>query len=188
MIGKSKSEHGDAAKYMGFAAIGLAAGLAANFGRKLLVQGPSLIQGNWLEALKAEHKTVLGLLDALEQTDDSQTIKRKHLLAHIKQALGKHAFQEENVIYPALRDHGFAAQAESLIVEHGDVKHFLFELDTMAKDAAEFLPTVRALHESLKQHMHEEEDEIFPPFDAKLDEDQRHKLTVDMNKEGIKLA
>lgn len=188
MFAKSRPRSNDAAKFAGFAAIGLAAGLAANFGRKLMVQGPSLVQGNWLDALKAEHAAVLKLFDAIEATQDNETGKRTALLTHIKHALGKHAFEEENVIYPALRDHGLAKEAGSLIVDHGDVKHFLFELDMMPKDSAEFLSTVRSFRQSLEKHIREEEDEIFPAFETKLTDEQRDKLTASMNREGFKLA
>jgi hemerythrin superfamily protein len=188
MFGRSTSASGDAVKLAGFAAIGLAAGLAANFGRKLMVQGPSIMQGDWIEALKAEHTAALKLFDALQATDDTQTAKRATLLTQIKHALGKHAFEEENVIYPALRDHGYATESGTLVVEHGDVKHFLFELDAMPNDSPEFLTTVRTFRQSLEEHMHEEEDVIFPAFNAKLSDEERKSLTAKMNREGFKLA
>jgi hemerythrin superfamily protein len=188
MFGRSNSASGDAVKMAGIAALGLAAGLAANFGRKLMVQGPSLMQKDWMEALKAEHTAVLKLFDAIEATDDSQTARRGTLLAQIKHALGKHAFEEENVIYPDLKDHGLAMEAERLIVDHGDVKHTLFELDSMALDSPDFLTTIRTFRQSLEAHMHEEEDEIFPAFDAKLTDEQRKLIAAKMNREGFRLA
>ncbi|MBU0555699.1 MAG: hemerythrin domain-containing protein [Alphaproteobacteria bacterium] len=188
MFDKVTTRHGGMGRMAGFAAIGLAAGLAANFGRKLAVQGPSMLQGDWIEALKAEHAAVLKLFDALEGTDTDQPRKRSLLLMQIKHALGKHAFEEENVIYPALREHGFVTEAASLVVDHGDVKHFLFELDSMPNDSSDFLPKVRVFREDLERHMHEEEETIFPMFDAALTDEQRHKLTVNMNREGFKLA
>lgn len=175
-------------KLVGVAALGLAAGLAANFGRKLMVQAPTMAAGSWREALALEHKMVLKLFDAIEATDDSQTAKRTMLLTQIKHALGKHAFQEENVVYPAIRDAGSREAAEKLIVEHGDVKHHLFELEVMPQDDPNFLPTIRSLRADLEAHMREEEDEIFPAFDQALSEEKRKQLTLSMNKEGLKLA
>ena len=115
MFDKVTTKNGGMGRIAGFAAIGLAAGLAANFGRKLAVQGPSMLQGDWMEALKAEHVAVLKLFDALEGTDTEQPRKRSLLLTQIKHALGKHAFEEENVIYPALREYGFVTEAASLM-------------------------------------------------------------------------
>lgn len=185
---RTNSDGNGALKLMGVAALGMAAGLAANFGRKLVVQAPSMAAGSWMEALAAEHRMVLKLFDAIEATDDSQKAKRTLLLTQIKHALGKHAFEEENVIYPALRDHGSPEEAERLIVEHGDVKHFLFELETMPNDSPAFLSTIRGFRESLEAHIREEEDVIFPAFDARLGEEERRTLTASMNREGLKLA
>lgn len=187
-MGRSKHINGDTAKLAGFAAIGLAAGLAATFGRKLMVQGATLVQGSWSEALKAEHAAVLKLFDAIEATDDTQSARRTALLTSIKHALGKHAFEEENVIYPALRQHGFTAEAESLVIDHGDVKHFLFELESMSPDSPAFATRIRDFRKALEEHMREEEDMIFPAMDEVIDAPERKRLTAIMNKEGFKLA
>ena len=106
----------------------------------------------------------------------------------IKHALGKHAFEEENVIYPALREHGFSDEEASLVVDHSDVKHYLFELDMMAKNSSDFLAKVSAFRQDLEKHMKEEEETIFPMFDASLTDEERGKLKLSMNKEGYKLA
>src|SRR4051812_20047961 len=84
------------------AVAGAAVGIAANYGRKMMVQG--LGASNWADMLAAEHKAVLALFDKLEMTDDGQTWMRAHCLAKIKNALGKHALEEENAVYPALRE------------------------------------------------------------------------------------
>jgi hypothetical protein len=88
---------------LGAAAAGAALGLAANFGRKLLVQATSGASGDWAEVLKTEHNMTLAIFDKIEATDNSQTTMRGTLLAKLKYALSKHAIEEEMVIYPALR-------------------------------------------------------------------------------------
>lgn len=65
---------------LGAAAAGFVVGLAANFGRKAVVQGITAAQGEWDEGLKAEHRLTLRLFDAIEKTDASQTWKRGMLL------------------------------------------------------------------------------------------------------------
>src|SRR3546814_14508850 len=82
----------------------LAAVLAANFGRKDIMQAPTALAGDWDQALAQEHKAALALFDELEQTEHAT--RRAMLFAKLKQALSRHAFEEANVIYPALRDHG----------------------------------------------------------------------------------
>ncbi|AHE53158.1 hemerythrin domain-containing protein [Sphingomonas sanxanigenens] len=175
-------------KIAGAAALGVVAGLAANFGRKLAVQAPTVLAGGWRDALAAEHKAVLRLFELIEATDDSQTARRSVLLTQIKHALGKHAFQEENVIYPALRDHGEGTEAERLVSDHGEVKHALFELERMPRQGEAFIARLRALRSSLEVHMRAEEEDLFPLLDARLDEAASRELTSRMNKEGLKLA
>ena len=170
------------------AAAGLVAGLAANVGRKVAVQAASGLSGDWLDALKTEHKMALGIFDLIQATSDKQKAKRSTLLMTLKHALGKHAFQEENVIYPALRNSGEADTADQLNDDHGYVKQYLYDLENLPKDSPGFLSKVAEFRADLEKHIREEEDDIFPSLQAKLTEEQNKKVTLAMNKEGFKLA
>jgi len=170
------------------AVAGAAVGLAANFGRKFLVQGMGSAAGDWADVLTAEHQAALAIFDKIEATDDDQTTTRSHLLMKLKYALTKHAHQEESVIYPALREANSAHDADALNAEHGYVKTYLYELETMPNDSAEWLARVRDFRSMIKEHMRMEEDEVFPKFRNSLSEEQNSKLTAMMNKEGFKLA
>lgn len=170
------------------AVAGAAVGLAANLGRKLFMQGMTAAAGSWDEALAAEHKAVLAIFDKLEQTKDSQTTIRAHLLMKMKHALAKHALQEENVIYPALRQANAAHDADTLNSEHGYVKTYLYELENMPKDSPEWLARLRDFRAMIQEHMSMEEDRVFPELRSTMSEDQNAKLTMMMNKEGLKLA
>jgi hemerythrin superfamily protein len=176
------------ASMIGMAAAGLAAGIVANLGRKAAVQAPSALAGDWFEALKGEHKAALALFDAILKTSDSQTLRRAMLLMQLKHALGKHAFTEENVIYPALRDAGDAEVADKLNHDHGYVKQHLYDLDAMAKDAPGFLPLVSKFRAELESHISTEESEIFPALHARLSEEKNLSVTRTANKEGFKIA
>ncbi|WP_313535405.1 hemerythrin domain-containing protein [Sphingomonas sp.] len=172
----------------GAAAGGAALGLLAMLGRKAAVQAPSALAGNWDDALKAEHKAVLKVFDTLEATDDKATIRRNMLLAHIKHALVKHAIEEENVIYPALREAGKTEQADELNAEHGYVKQFLYELENMPSTSPKWLEKVKEFRAALEKHIREEEDTLFPELRAQLSEEKNKALTLAMNKEGFKVA
>lgn len=172
----------------GAAAGGAALGLLAMLGRKAAVQAPSALAGNWDDALKAEHKAVLKVFDTLEATDDKATIRRNMLLAHIKHALVKHAIEEENVIYPALREAGKTEQADELNAEHGYVKQFLYELENMPSTSPKWLEKVKEFRAALEKHIREEEDQLFPELRAQLSEEKNKALTLAMNKEGFKVA
>ena len=173
---------------VGAAVAGAAVGLAANMGRKMLMQGMSAASGDWADALMTEHKMTLAIFDKIEATDDSQTTMRSHLLAKLKYALSKHAIEEEMVIYPALRQANRTEEADDLTSEHGIVKTYLYELETMDNDSPQWLARVRDFRTMIEEHIREEENEIFPGLRAQLSEDQNSMLTTMMNKEGFKFA
>jgi hemerythrin superfamily protein len=173
---------------IGAAAAGVAIGLMANLGRRAVVQAPTILAGDWDDALAAEHAAALKLFDALQATTERNTTKRSMLLMQMKHALAKHALQEENAVYPALRDGGQTEQADHLNHDHGYVKQFLYDLDNMPKDSAAFLAKVAEFRTAIQEHVSEEENTIFPALKAKLSEEQNKALTFAMNKEGLKLA
>lgn len=172
----------------GAGAAGMAIGVLAMLARKAAVQAPTLLAGDWDQALAAEHRAVSKLFDALEATDARNTTKRTILLAQMKHALAKHALEEENVIYPALREAGEVAEADELNKEHGYVKQYLYELENMPNDSPAFLETVRKFRYDIEEHMAEEEGKLFPALKAKLSDEKNALLTATMNKEGFKLA
>jgi hemerythrin superfamily protein len=149
---------------------------------------PGMAAGDWFDALKAEHQATLALFDQIEATDDSQAGVRSHLLAKLKYALTKHAHQEEAVIYPALRQANQAHDADTLNGEHGYVKTYLYELESLANDSPEWLARVRDFRTMIEEHMRMEENEVFPAFRSTLSDDQNAKLSAQMNKEGFKMA
>lgn len=172
----------------GAATAGVALGVLAMLGRKVAVQAPTYFAGDWDQALAAEHKAVLAEFDALEGTSEKDVAKRAVLLAQMKHALGKHALEEENVIYPALREIGEVEGADELNQEHGYVKQYLYELENLPNGSPEFLPKLRKFRDYIESHMREEEEELFPRLKARLDEARNAHLTKAMNKEGFKLA
>lgn len=172
----------------GVAAAGVIAGLAVNFGRKLAVQSVTAMAGEWIEALAAEHRATLEIFDALEQTDETQKPRRTTLLAQLKHALVKHAVQEENVIYPAMRQHGLTDAADGLNHDHGYVKQFLFELTELPRSSPEWHSKLVAFRREIERHMREEEEVLFPRLRAQLSQEASDHLTIAMNKEGFKAA
>lgn len=172
----------------GAVAGGAALGILAMFGRKAAVQAPTALAGNWDEALTLEHAATLKVFDTLEATDEHNTTKRSLLLAHLKHALLKHAVEEENVIYPALRDAGQIEAADALNKEHGYVKQYLYELENIPNSSPEWIVKLREFRKDIEEHMQEEEMVLFPMLRAELSEEKNKALTLMMNKEGFKVA
>jgi hemerythrin superfamily protein len=172
----------------GAAAAGVTVGMLAVIGRKIAVQAPTFLAGEWDEALAAEHAAVLKLFDAIEATTDRNTIKRSILLAQLKHALAKHALEEENAVYPALRQIGEVDGADELNKEHGYVKQYLYDLENLPNGSPAFLDKIRAFRSDIEHHMREEEDVLFPKLKSTLGDERNKQLTAAMNKEGFKLA
>jgi hemerythrin superfamily protein len=152
------------------------------------VQAPTMLAGEWDEALKAEHDLTLKVFDALEATTEANTTKRATLLMNLKHMLAKHALEEENVIYPALRETGEVEAADELNRDHGYVKQYLYELSEMPKDSPLWIGKLRKFRSDIERHMREEEQDLFPKLRGLVSEEKSKELTSLMNKEGLKLA
>ena len=185
-----KKKHGEssAGTLLGVVAAGAALGVAAMIGRKAVVQAPTLMAGDWDVALAAEHKATLNVFDTLQATTSKNSAKRSMLLANLKHMLSKHAFQEENVVYPALRDSGQTEAADHLNSDHGYVKQYLYELTNCPKSSDRFLEILAKFRTDFEKHIREEEDELFPALKGQLSDESNRTLTVSMNKEGFKMA
>jgi hemerythrin superfamily protein len=181
-----------AAQLAGAAVLGFVVGVAANGARKAAIQGAEAVAGDWMAVLKAEHRAVEGLFEAMLATSARQKTRRAALFAKINYALTKHALQEETVVYPALREthlDGAAGDlAKHLYSDHADIKIFLHELGAMAKDDPLWIERIRAFHACVSHHVREEEDEVFPRFHDLLSPQQNGKLTLLVHREGLKLA
>lgn len=167
---------------------GIGAGLAVMgmVGRKLAVQAPTALAGDWDDALAAEHEMALALFDKLAEA--KAETRRALLLTQLKHALGKHALEEENAIYPAMRAAGMTAEADALNGDHGYVKQYLYELSDLMKEDAAFNSKLIAFRADIEKHMRQEEEELFPRLRRALDARTTSRLTRRMNQEGLKLA
>ena len=192
--GRNESDHsafswGDhAGPLVGAALAGAAIGMAANFGRKAVVQSMAATAGDWDEMLSAEHDMALALFDKMLLTDGTQTFKRRMLLTKLCHAIEKHAYEEEMVVYPALREANEAADADHLEHEHGYIKTFIYELGQMATDSPEWLEKVREFRTLVHQHAHMEEEQVFPRFKRGMSEEQNAKITSLVNRDGFWMA
>lgn len=180
---------GGSGRLWGAAAAGLAVGLAANMGRRFAMQAMSGgATGDWFEALKTEHRAAIAIFDKIEATRDDQTMQRTMLLGKLKYALTKHAIEEEDVIYPALRDAAQKDAADRLNHDHGYIKTYLYDLLNMPKDSPAWLAKVREFRDLVEEHVRMEEEDIYPSFRAGMSKEQNAKLTTLLNKEGFSHA
>ncbi len=170
-------------------AVGFGLGLAATAGRKAAVQAITVAAGDWFDGLKAEHKLAMGIIEVLEKTTEAEPRKRAALLLSLQHALGKHAIQEEDVIYCALRALGDVTDADKLGQDHNaQVKQGLYDLEQIDKTSPAWLVRLATLKADIKAHVAEEEEVVFPRLRDKLSPEENRKLTNRMNREGFKVA
>ena len=167
---------------------GAALAIAANLGRKFLSQAFVSGHGDWAESLAQEHEAVLALFDRMLATDETQTTQRKMLLMKLGYALDKHAYAEEHVVYPALREANETADAEELETEHGQVKEFLYRLNHMAADDPAWVETVQQFRDAVEAHARMEEDQIFPRLRGEIDDELDARITREVKKAEFMMA
>ena len=184
---RSAFNWGSAGTIAGAAAGGAMLAIAANVGRKFLAQS-FIATDHWAKSLAKEHQQALAVFDKMLATDNSETFKRTILLGKLNHALDRHAYSEEHVIYPGLRESNSIRDAETLETEHGEVKEFLFRLKHMDTDDAEWLDTVREFRSAVELHAKLEEDEIFPRLIAEIDDETDDLLTAELAKASFMMA
>ena len=119
-----------------------------------------------ITSLREDHRRVEKLFkefEKLEKNDGSASAKRK-VVGEIIRELAEHAWIEEQVFYPAVREG--VKDAEDVVLEgleeHHIVKWTLSELEGMKGDEERFDAKTKVLIESVRHHVEEEEGEMFP--------------------------
>ena len=186
--GRSAFSWGSPGAMAGVALGGAALVIAANIGRKFLSQAFVSGRGDWVESLTQEHEAVLALFDKMLATDETQTTQRKMLLMKLGYALDKHAYAEEHVVYPALREANERADAEELETEHGQVKEFLYRLNHMRADDPTWIDTVREFRAAVEAHARMEEEQVFPRLRGEIDEELDARITKEVKKAEFMMA
>mgnify|MGYP003575637737 CR=1 FL=1 len=185
---RSAFRWGSTGAIAGVALGGAALAIAANMGRKFLSQTFMGGHGNWAESLAQEHEAVLMIFDKMLATDDTQTTQRRMLLMKLGYALDKHAYAEEHVVYPALREANETADAAELEAEHGQVKEFLYRLGHLAADDPKWIETVREFRAAVEAHARMEEEQVFPRLRDGIDEELNDRITKEVKKAEFMMA
>ena len=117
-----------------------------------------------LDLLVADHRTVDELFDRFESLGDNATKTKRQVADKIIRELAVHAVAEEQVLYPVIRE--CSDEMRDLVLEsleeHHVAKVLLAELQNMDADHERFAAKVTVLSESIRHHVEEEEQELFP--------------------------
>jgi hemerythrin superfamily protein len=127
-----------------------------------------IIMPDPIKMLREDHQKVQELFRRFEQSEDEQT--KNEIAQTAIQELTVHATLEEEIFYPAAQE---VIEEEDLIdeaqEEHHVAKLLMNELRKMKAKDQRFDAKFKVLAESVKHHIEEEEAELFPMLQGKLD-------------------
>jgi hemerythrin superfamily protein len=116
--------------------------------------------------LKNDHKTVEALFKRFEKLGPRAKKSKEEVTERIIRELSVHAAIEETVFYPAVRRMIERDKIRELVLasleEPHIVKWTLSELEGMSADHERFDAKLSVLMESVRHHVEEEEQELFP--------------------------
>lgn len=128
-----------------------------------------------LELIKADHRRVEALFSEIEGTDDTHRLYE--CFNQLYNALNVHAEVEEQIFYPAIRQHqGTKELVDSAQEEHGEAKQMLEELASLSPTSAEFQQKIGELKRVIQYHVQSEENEVFSQVRDCMSEEERTKL------------
>ena len=134
--------------------------------------------------LKADHKTVEGLFKKFEKAGENAHKTKRQIVDQIIEELSRHAAVEEQVFYPAVR--AAVPDAEDTVLEgleeHHVAKWTLSELEGMDPEHERFKAKVTVLIESVRHHVEEEENDLFPMVRSTLTSQRLDELGETMEK------
>jgi hemerythrin-like domain-containing protein len=117
---------------------------------------------NALDLLEEDHKKMKKLLEELDSTTERGVKTREELFAKVRKELQTHEALEEEILYPALKEH---PKAKEIVLEGYEEHHvadvILGELEGVPVDDERWGAKLSVLKENIEHHIEEEEDEMF---------------------------
>jgi hemerythrin-like domain-containing protein len=115
-----------------------------------------------LKLLKDDHEKVKKMLTEMENTTERAVKTREESLKTLKQELELHEAIEEEIFYPALKEH---AEAREIVLEayeeHGVVDMIMAEIEQTPVDDEKWKAKFTVMKENIQHHIEEEEGEMF---------------------------
>ena len=173
---------------LGAAALGVFAVLALGRAKRAAAKAVVVLHGDWEGQLKSEHRGVKKLLKAMVETEIGDAARRSALVQEVGDALTRHAVEEENVVYPALRNLGAVEQAQALTQDHADMKTLIRQIEEAGPEDPEWETRARALKRLVERHIRVEEKDAFPRLHTSPAPGGNEKITRLVRREGAKVT
>ena len=131
--------------------------------------------------LKEDHRKVKKMLAELESTTERGVKTREELFTKVKQELVVHEAIEEEIFYPALKEHPKTKEITlEAYEEHHVVNTVMAEIEGVAYDDEKWGAKFKVMKENLEHHIEEEEGEMFKQAKQVFDEDELARLGESM--------
>ncbi len=136
---------------------------------------------NAIELLEQDHRAVEKLLEQGDGTTERATKTRPQLLERLKAELTVHEIIEEEIFYPALKEH---PKAKELVLEayeeHNVVDRIMADLETVSPEDETWGAKFTVMKENIEHHIEEEEAEMFEQARQVFDEAELEELGARM--------
>lgn len=123
-------------------------------------------QRDVIEILTADHREVEAMfieLETLMKTrSGTEDELRKDLADQITIELVRHAVAEEVAVYPMVKEKVSEEEAERAKREHAEAEETMKRLESLDSEDATFDQEIRKLMNEIREHVAEEEGEMFP--------------------------
>jgi hemerythrin-like domain-containing protein len=133
--------------------------------------------------LKEDHKRVRQLFKRFESLGPSASKAKKDVVDQIIEELSVHGGIEEQIFYPAARE---VLEDDSMVLEDLEVHHImkwtLSELARMRPEDERFDPKMKVLMDTVRNHIEEEEADLFPALREAFGRTRLHEIGEAMKK------
>ncbi len=126
-------------------------------------------QQDVIDILTEDHREVETMFEELEQlmsSPDSDAERRRDLVDQVTIELVRHAVAEEVVVYPRVLEKVSEEEAQRAKQEHAEAEETMKRLEALDPGDPDFDQELRTLMSEIREHVAEEEGEMFPHMRA----------------------
>src|SRR5919206_637301 len=133
-----------------------------------------------IEVLEHDHREVEQMFAELESlrgaSTEEERSRRKDLTEQVTIELVRHSVAEEVLVYPEVEDKVSAEEAERARKEHAEAEETLHRMEKLDADDPGFDDELATLMREIREHIAEEEGQMFAHMRQVIDEDELRKL------------
>ena len=135
------------------------------------------------DLLRMDHSKTDVLFMEILGSNDPQKIQE--YFGQLYKDVQAHGAAEEQVVYPAIRP--YYEDTQELYSETADVKRMLDEVKSLNPSDSEFKPKVEQLMTTLRTHVNQEENEMFPKISDNFSHEQQKQMATEFKTVKSKL-